>query len=285
MSINYAQNNKMSRVRGEARCRSNERASVTTLTNGGRAPTMLTTRMGLPVKHGNRLHDVPPLGRGQLRIDRDRQNFARGALRFRTVLGSIAEVAEAFLQVQRNRVVDLGPDAGVGEIRLQLVASLHPQHVLVEDVPVAPTLPGRHDAIVQSQTLQGGVVPPGVLLSKLGPAIEIAQLHEQHRRLKLVEPEVAADHFVVIPRSGSMDAQDLEARSQGRIVRGAQATVPEGAEILAGKEREAPDIADAAGAPAAGVRGSDSLRRVFDDLQAVPRRQLHEALHVRHLAK
>ncbi len=70
---------------------------------------------------------------GQFGIDRQREHFARGPLRLRARAGLIPEVREAGLEMQRQRVVHRRADAARLEVRLQLVAPLAAQRVLVED--------------------------------------------------------------------------------------------------------------------------------------------------------
>ena len=58
----------------------------------------------------------------------------RGAFRLRQVAAAPAEVREARLEVQRDRVVDLGRDAQAQEVGSQFVAPYRAHDVLVEDV-------------------------------------------------------------------------------------------------------------------------------------------------------
>ena len=60
---------------------------------------------------------------------------------------------------------------------------------------------------------------------------------------------------------------------------------PNAPRFFVGKERQAADVADAAGAPAVGERGADRLRGVFDDREPIAARaMLHERVDVGHLA-
>ena len=52
-------------------------------------------------------------------------------------------------------------------------------------------------------------------------------------------------------------------------LRDAHARVAERAEILGREKRQATDVADAAGAPAVGERGTDRLRRILDDREPI----------------
>ena len=91
------------------------------------------------------------------------------------------------------------------------------------------------------------------------------ELDEQHRRLQLVQAEVAADQSVEVFRLAAVHAQDpMRSREPARCS-DAHAGVAERAEILCREERQTTDVADAARAPPVRERGADRLSRVFDD--------------------
>src|SRR2546427_11697904 len=101
-------------------CRSSARASVATLTNCGRAPTMLTTRMSLSVKRGNRLHDVPPLTPRPENVPRRAWQFVavgagvRGADQERRLTHRVAETVLTLISLPsggRPRQASPRPDA------------------------------------------------------------------------------------------------------------------------------------------------------------------------------
>ena len=60
----------------------------------------------------------------ELREDRQRHGLVGRGLRLREVAGLVAEGGEALLQVKRDRVVDLGADAALGQVLTQRVAKL-----------------------------------------------------------------------------------------------------------------------------------------------------------------
>ena len=80
-----------------------------------RGPGMICTTAPLnwrwhstaPKECRNRIHDVLYLCFRQLRENRQRQRFLGSLLGLREVAGSVAQVREALLQVQRQRIVDL----------------------------------------------------------------------------------------------------------------------------------------------------------------------------------
>jgi hypothetical protein len=72
--------------------------------------------------------------------------------------------------------------------------------------------------------------------------------------------------------------------TQRFVIGHAHSAVAHSAEILAWEETEAPDGADASGL-APFVRGRNRLRGVLDNVQAVTPRDVHDGIHLRHLAE
>src|SRR5437879_12001948 len=142
-------------------------------------------------------------------------------------------------------------------------------HVLVVDMAHAERGVRGPDGTLELCTPEGLVVERGVPLAASGPVVEALELHAEHRRLQLIEPEIPADERVVVLWLPAVHAQHLAALGERRILGDAHAGIAEGAEVLRGKEREAPDVAEAAGALALGVRRADRLRRILADFKAV----------------
>src|SRR5206468_1043653 len=82
------------------------------------------------------LDDAPLLFHGDLGEHRKRQHAASCRFADREVAFAVAEEAEAFLQVQRDRVVDLAADLLVAEVLDERVtlAAADADDVLIEDV-------------------------------------------------------------------------------------------------------------------------------------------------------
>ena len=137
--------------------------------------------------------------------------------------------------------------------------------------------------IIELRAPQRCVVKGGVALAAGGPVIQPLELHAQHHRLQLIEPEVPADERVVVLGFPAMHPQDRHALRERRVVRDAHAGIAEGAQVLGGEEGQAADLTEAAGALVLRVLGSYGLRRILDDLQSVAPRALHERRHVGHL--
>ena len=130
------------------------------------------------------------------------------------------------------------------------------------------TARGVSTALPRSARCERRVVERRVALAARAPRIQVLQLDVQHRRLDLIDAEVAADERVVVLRLAAVHAQDVEPLGERRVVRHAHAGIAERAEILGGKERQAADVAEAAGALALRILRADGLRRIFDHLQA-----------------
>src|SRR2546426_1601943 len=99
-------------------------------------------------------------------------------------------MAEAVLEVQRDRIVDRAADALGLQVRLQLVAPLDAQRVLVEDVLIRGI--DRRRLHLRQAGQRPGVIGR-MLAAPGGPGREVRQLGEQHGRLEAVEPRVRAD--------------------------------------------------------------------------------------------
>src|SRR3954462_10217959 len=77
-------------------------------------------------------NDLAELRVTQLGEDLQGEHLGRGALALRALALAVAQVGEARLEVQRERVVDRGADPARLEERLQLVPAGHANRVLVE---------------------------------------------------------------------------------------------------------------------------------------------------------
>jgi hypothetical protein len=92
----------------------------------------------------------------------------------------------------------------------------------------------------------------------------VPALYPQDAGLERVEPEVAADEVVVVLRVHAVSPEERHRAREAGVVGGHEPAVPEGAEVLAGEERKAPDVSDRAHR-AVVMAGADGLGRVLDD--------------------
>src|SRR5579872_4158659 len=85
------------------------------------------------IESSNGVDDFIELRSRQLGIDRQGQDFLRGAFRLGAASFLVPDVREARLQVQREGIVDRVADAACLEGGLQIVAAVGPDGVLIED--------------------------------------------------------------------------------------------------------------------------------------------------------
>src|ERR1017187_1382338 len=76
--------------------------------------------------------DILFLKRG---VNRQGKYFSRGLLALREIAGAIPEIAEAFLHVKRERVINIGAHAILLEMRLQPIALRSTNHELIVNMP------------------------------------------------------------------------------------------------------------------------------------------------------
>src|SRR5438270_4792215 len=90
--------------------------------SGRPAPTLLsgTSAEGCP----HRVADVLGLQRGQIGVHWQAQYLVLEPLRHRQTIRGNGKLAIERLHMQRPRIVDLGADAALGELLLQLVAAV-----------------------------------------------------------------------------------------------------------------------------------------------------------------
>ena len=172
-----------------------------------------------------------------------------------------------------------GVDALFRQVRGQAIPPRRADHVAVVDVPVVGPL-GRGDDFGAGQQV---VVTRRSRPALLGPLFEMRQLGAQDRRLQRIQPRAPAQLHVLVLADPAVVAQPADARQQRGIAPGDHAAVAVAAQVLAGIEAEARQIAQAAAAPAV-MLGRVRLRRVLDHPQAVPPGDGQDRVHVGRLA-
>src|SRR4029078_11633548 len=88
----------------------------------------------------DRLNHAANHFRGEFRIDRQRERFARGCLTYGEVAGLAAEFTKTRQEMQRRRIVHGIADALVSQMLKQRVALRTANHKLVVDMPMAGTV-------------------------------------------------------------------------------------------------------------------------------------------------
>src|ERR1700719_3171538 len=87
-------------------------------------PRRVAMRSGGPIERPYLLRHILLVLVLEELVDRQRQNAVRLPLRHRKVAAPVAERVGGGLQVDRDRIVDRGADAFLGEERLQLIAAV-----------------------------------------------------------------------------------------------------------------------------------------------------------------
>src|SRR3954468_24763198 len=118
----------------------------------------------LPEERLHAGHHFLQLLAGELREDRQREDLPGGALALGELTGLVAQIGEAGLQVERERVVDRRADAALLEEGLERVppAARDPERVLVEDGLVLGRHVRRDERTALRQLGEGGVVERGI---------------------------------------------------------------------------------------------------------------------------
>ena len=163
------------------------------------------------------------------------------------------------------------------EMALERVASGGADDELVEDVPPVGRLGRQGDATLEPGVAEQTAVARRVDSPRLGPAARCGALTRSTAACSASIRKLRADQ-----RGGSTSAPCRGCAAAGRALASAgvvgreQPGVAEGAEVLARKEREAAERADAADRPRL-VGRADRLRGVFDDRDAGARRPRRES--------
>ena len=113
----------------------------------------------------------------------------------------------------------------------------------------------------------------------LQPALQVGQLHVEHRCLDGVEAAVVTEGRVQVAARHAVHRQLTHGLGQAFVAAGERTAIPCAAEVLGGEEAEAAHIAPAAHG-LAGPAGAGGLGAVFHHLEAVA---LGDGAHPRHV--
>src|SRR6185369_2434513 len=217
-----------------------------------------------PVKRSDILYDILLRRLIEFRINGYRKRFPRSTLRFRKVSLSIAEILEAALHVQGDRIINLGPNAVIPEIGSKRIAVSYTNHKLVVDVPAAGWLEGQCDSSIRCGFGRDKelTIFLGVSAASIRPSIKMRELHTKYRGLKRIQPAVDAYEIVIVLFLCTVRSQCSEHLSDFGIVCGEQAPVARAAQILGGIKTEATDLTEAP-CPSPAILSANSLRCIF----------------------
>src|SRR5262245_27200224 len=228
------------------------------------------------IPHGS--DHVGDLGRGQLRVDRQAENPAGEPLGDRKRTGPVAERRGAFLEMDRDRVVDAATDAVSRQVLDQAIALVELDDEGVVDAFLVTAVARNPDHIREAfAVLRGDLAAPAV------PSVEPLELDRGDPGLERVETRVVAPDVALVPVAQPVVAQHQDALIDLAVRGGDETSVAHHAEILDGVQAEAG--ADSEGAdPASLVARADRLRRVLDHGDAFLARDRVHRVHFRRAA-
>src|SRR5829696_954710 len=196
---------------------------------GGAPPRPVAGAQGVEA----RLYDAIDLTRPQLGTHRERQLLGRPSLGPPQRLTRRRDAPQCRLVVEGRGVVDAVLDARRREPGGEALALRHTHREEVVDAR------GRLALVEEPQVTGEGVAVAGrVGTARRRRPLEPGQLDPQEGGLEPVEPLVDARHEVLALAALTEVAQHPRALGHRRVVRADGTRVPQGAEVLAGVERE-----------------------------------------------
>src|SRR5271165_152249 len=230
--------------------RTNLMETLSSVLGRSRRPVGFSRRVGEFVDElADRAHNVTLLGVGQLRVNGQGDGFASSRLGVGKVAGFIPQRGEADLQVERDRVVDLGTDLPRSEVVPERVTEegRNPDDELVVDVEIALPLDRQADHFLQTMRSKQVTVAVGNIPAQAGPGIEVSQLDSEHGCLKRVEPRIETDLVVMVLGLHAVDAKSGDPPRELRMIRRDHAAVAKAPQVLGGIEAERGDVAERPG--------------------------------------
>ena len=194
----------------------------------------------------NRADDVALFGVGELGIDRQGEGLAGRRFGLRKIARLVAQRGEAGLQVERDRIVDLGADLPRRQMVAKRIAERrgNADDELVVDMEVARPLDRQADHRLQAVRDEQAAVASRNLPAQAGPGVKVAELHPEHGRLERVEPGVETDLMVMVLRLHAMHAEPGHPAGQLRVVGRDHAPIAEAAQVLGRVEAERGHVAE-----------------------------------------
>ena len=159
----------------------------------------------------NRADDEALLLFAQLGEDRQGDRLASGGFGLWKIAVLVSQVAKAWLEVKRDRVVDFGTDLARGQVFAERVSQRggNADDKLVKDVVIPVALSRQADRAGQAQFFEKSFVPRSGFAAIVRPSFEVAQLDAKHGGLKCIEPRVEAHFMMVILGLHPVHAQPL----------------------------------------------------------------------------
>src|SRR5437667_194960 len=99
----------------------------------------------------------------QLRIDRQSKSFLGGLFGFRQIAFRVTEICKTFLQMQRHRIIDIGPNPLLGKKSAELIPPAgNAYNILIIGMPPSITLQRQDDLFRQPMIRKKLPVTAGV---------------------------------------------------------------------------------------------------------------------------
>src|SRR5260370_685863 len=176
---------------------------------------------------------------GPFRIDGDCQRFRGSPFRLGEGSWRVAQVLEALLAVERDRVIDFGPDTLLAEKLPERVPLMNPNDVLIEDMTLVRHGPRSDDAAREPRRGKFAIVICCLSFPPRRPTVQVFQLDAQDRRLQLIDAKISADQRMKIFRLAAVNAEHAHPFGKFRVPGGAQPGIAESSQILARKKGKA----------------------------------------------
>ena len=149
-------------------------------------------------------------------MNRQGQHLARGLLAFREIAGTICEIAEAFLHMQRKRVINVAAHAILVQIGLQTISLRSANHELIVNMP--RLVGGRHRQ-PDGNTRQIRPIARRILLPAGSLRVQILQFHPQNRGLQSIESGIEPHPLMKVLPERPMHSKRLQFLRQALIAR------------------------------------------------------------------
>ena len=125
----------------------------------------------------------------QFRVHRKGEDLCGGQLGVGKTSFMVAEMSKTRLQVQGERVIDLGLDSPFPQIAPEIVSLLDPDHIVIEDMAFAAAQRRKADDLLSNQTRfrEKLLIAACAFYSLFTPLIHMAQLNHQHGGLNHIQ--------------------------------------------------------------------------------------------------
>src|SRR6266851_2996039 len=234
-----------------------------------------------PIELFDSLDDIRELLFGQMLVRRKGDHRVGLPIRHGKITLLVAIGTQAFLKVQRHRIMHFRLDPLFLAVGEELIPSFREHYVEVEhefpvgEAPRQPDAGNPAEAFIQI----GSVLDP-----RVGDEIDLVDEPIADHCLKRIEPRIAAHENDAIAILEAVVAQSPEMRRKVIVVGDDHAPVRPDIQVLERMKRETSRAAKSTGLLAGDI-AEDALARILDHRQIVLLGNLHEGRHVGHLPR